>query len=97
MTTQFQLIAKISPKPEHMQDVRDSLTSILAPTRAEPGCLKFNLLEGRSGDCFYLDEEWISDDALAAHYEMDYIKPIFAKYENWLAAPAEIHKMTALA
>lgn len=51
MTTQFQLIAKITPKPEHMQDVRDSLTSILAPTRAEPGCLKFNLLEGRSGDC----------------------------------------------
>ncbi|MFS4582629.1 putative quinol monooxygenase [Phaeobacter sp. C3_T13_0] len=97
MTSHFQLIAKITPKPEHMQDVRESLMGILAPTRAEAGCLKFNLLEGREGDCFYLDEEWSNDAALAAHYEKDYIKPIFAKYQNWLASPVEIHKMAALA
>lgn len=97
MTNRFTLIAKITPKPEHMQDVRQSLLNILAPTRAEAGCLKFNLLEGREGDCFYLDEEWSDDAALAAHYAEPYITPIFAKYENWLAAPVEIHKMTALA
>lgn len=97
MTHPFQLVAKITPKPEHMHDVRQSLLDILDPTRAEAGCLKFTLLEGVSGDCFYLDEEWASDEALAAHYAADYITPIFAKYEAWLAAPVEIHKMTQLA
>ncbi|KIC39568.1 putative quinol monooxygenase [Leisingera sp. ANG-M7] len=97
MTSPFQLVAKITPKQEHMQDVRQSLLDILEPTRAEPGCLKFLLAEGRDGDCFYLDEEWASDDALAAHYAADYITPVFAKYEAWLAAPVEIHKMTPLA
>ncbi|MEW2913187.1 putative quinol monooxygenase [Leisingera sp. JC11] len=97
MTSPFKLVAKITPKPEHMQDVRQSLLDVLEPTRAEAGCLKFRLLEGRDGTCFYLDEEWASDDALAAHYAADYITPIFAKYEDWLAKPVEIHKMTALA
>ncbi|WP_323779996.1 putative quinol monooxygenase [Leisingera sp.] len=96
MTTAFQLFAKITPKPEHMQDVRDSLLAILAPTRAEPGCRKFLLLESREADCLYLDEEWANDQALADHYAQDYITPLFAKYEQWLAAPVEVHKMTQL-
>ncbi|EDZ48268.1 Antibiotic biosynthesis monooxygenase domain protein [Rhodobacterales bacterium Y4I] len=97
MTAPFQLFAKITPKPEHQDAVRDSLLSILAQTRAEPGCLKFNLLEGRDGSCFYLDEEWASDGALAEHYAAPFIAPIFAKYEDWLAAPVEVHKMMPLA
>jgi len=96
MTHPFHLFAKITPKPEHLQDVRQSILSILAQTRAEPGCLKFDLLEGREEACFYLSEEWENDAALTAHYASDYIAPIFAKYENWLAKPVEIHKMTAL-
>ncbi|WP_264213011.1 putative quinol monooxygenase [Leisingera thetidis] len=97
MTSPFQLIAKITPKPEHMEDVRQNILAILGQTRAEPGCLKFNLLQGRDGDCFYLDEEWAGDEALAAHYAAPYIAPVFAKYEDWLAEPVEIHKMTPLA
>lgn len=97
MTKPFQLIAKITPKPEHIEDVRQNILGILDRTRAEPGCLKFKLLQGRDGSCFYLDEEWASDEALAEHYAAPYIAPVFAKYEDWLATPVEIHKMTPLA
>lgn len=97
MSQPFQLFAKITPKPEHREDVRNSILGILAQTRSEPGCLKFNLLEAREGDSFYLDEAWASDAALEAHYATPYVAPIFAKYEEWLERPVEIHKMTLLA
>lgn len=97
MTKPFHLMAKITPKPEHKEDVHNSLLSILAHTRAETGCLKFNLLQSRDGDSFFLDEIWSDDAALDAHYAMPYITPIFAKYEAWLARPVEIHKMTQIA
>ncbi len=97
MTDAFQLVAKITPKPEHKEDVRNSILAILAQTRSEPGCLKFNLLEAREGDSFFLDEAWASDADLEAHYATPYVAPIFAQYEQWLERPVEIHKMTLLA
>jgi len=46
-------------------------------TRAEEGCIQFDLLQGEDGS-FRLLEAWISEEAMAAHAETDHAKALQA-------------------
>lgn len=92
--TELSLFATIRPKPEHKSDALAAIKGILEATRAEPGCHRFELNVGAEDtDAIHLVEHWADDAALDAHYDMDYVKTVFADYEKWLAAPVEIVRM----
>ncbi|MEO1205867.1 MAG: putative quinol monooxygenase [Pseudomonadota bacterium] len=88
------VMARISPKPEHLDDARKAIEEILEPTRSEPGCHRFDLFTGNSDGCLYLFEEWDNDEALEQHYAQPYTAKVFALYQDWLAHPVEVHRMT---
>lgn len=90
------VFARIAPKPEHKRDAANAIAASLAKTRAEPGCLNFDLFEGQDDDCLYLVEEWTDQAALDFHYAQPYITEVFAAYENWLTAPVEVTKFHRL-
>ncbi|WP_027856381.1 putative quinol monooxygenase [Marinobacterium jannaschii] len=89
------IIARISPKPEFMNDAREALLSIVPPTLNEEGCRQFSVHQDETS--LYLYEEWENQDALDRHYAMPYIAPVFESYKEWLAKPVEISKLTKLA
>ncbi|WP_095588508.1 putative quinol monooxygenase [Actibacterium ureilyticum] len=92
------VFATITPKPEFRDQVEASLKSILAPTREEPGCHRFELHAGNDGDAnLYLVETWQDEAALQAHYAEPYITSVFASYGDWLAHPPAVIKMTPVA
>ncbi|MEO1657112.1 MAG: putative quinol monooxygenase [Pseudomonadota bacterium] len=88
--------ACIEPKPEHFDDARDAIASIVSPTRKEAGCYRFDLLCGEGDGCLYLYEEWTDESALAEHYAQAYTRTVFEKYKEWLAKPVEIKRLRAL-
>ena len=71
--------------------VREVLTGLVSPTRAEDGCLRYDLFEDLADPCrFTFLEEWTSLDALKAHSQSTHITQGRARLEgkmreaNWV-------------
>ena len=92
--TEFSLFATITPKPEHYHDALTALQGIIQQTRAETGCLRFELNTDQGHDTnLYLVEHWTSPQALDDHYAQPYTVAVFNAYQNWLAGAPQIVKM----
>lgn len=96
MSKTLHVFARITPKAAYKADAANAINACLVQTRAEPGCLAFDLFEGAADDSLYLVEEWTDQAALDFHYAQPYIKAVFAAYENWLAVPVEVTKFQRL-
>lgn len=92
--TSLFVFAKIKPKSEYLSEARNAILGIIEQTCLESGCRQFVLHEGKDDDCLYLYEEWEDESMLAQHYEQPYTKAVFESYEQWLAVPVEVTKMT---
>ena len=68
IANELRLIADITAKPEHIDAVRKALNNLVEPSRAEDGCLQYDLHEDleRPGH-FIFFERWRDAAALAAH------------------------------
>ena len=62
------VVATITSKAEFRGEVRQALITILAPSRAEPGCLQYDLHTDRNDpDRLVMIERWQDDAALDRH------------------------------
>lgn len=92
--TKLFLFATITPKPDFYNNIRESLQSIIIPTLEESGCQMFTQFDNLNKSVLYLFEIFDNQIALDSHYESNYVKNIFANYQEWLAKPVEIIKLT---
>lgn len=92
------VIARIKARRggEEGEKLRNALTALLAPTRAEQGCIVYELhdLTGEDGepsaDTFMFYEVWRSKADLDAHLEMPYMKAFFAAAPQLLGEPVDL-------
>ena len=82
--------ARITPRKKHLDDARTAIQDIIEETRAEEGCLTFNLAEQEDAGVLHLYEEWADVSALERHHSQPYTKAVFRAYENWLSEEPEI-------
>ncbi|HRH73720.1 MAG TPA: putative quinol monooxygenase [Zoogloea sp.] len=62
------VVATISAKPEFRAEVRQALDQIVPPSRAEAGCLQYDLHITRDKpDSFVMIERWEDDATLDRH------------------------------
>ena len=97
MSHTLSIFARITPKTEFYSAAKLAIINILPQTRAESGCLAFNLYEDH-GDahCLYLHEIWNDKVALGFHHAQPYTREVFVNYEDWLASPVEITELRAV-
>jgi quinol monooxygenase YgiN len=89
------LFATIKPKPEHFNDAKAALEELIPPTLGEPGCHLFTVLETRDElGVLHLFEIFDDEAAVQAHYEKEYTKSVFAKYQSWLSSPVTIQHLS---
>ncbi|MGQ0656672.1 MAG: putative quinol monooxygenase [Chromatiales bacterium] len=72
--------------PGREEDLKQHLLSLAAPTRAEPGCITYDLYQStEQRHEFMRFEMWRSLDALEAHKQMPYLRASFEKRqrEGW--------------
>ena len=90
------LFAVIQPKPEHFDDAKSALDALIPLTLKEPGCHVFSAFISKDrSNTLHLFECFDDEEALAFHYAQDYTARVFKKYEDWLAAPVEVTRMSA--
>lgn len=80
MSQPFTVIATIVAKPGHEAALEQLIRGILEPTRAEAGCLSYELHQDLEHSAsFYVLERWTTDAALKAHSDSTHIQAFRAK------------------
>ncbi len=81
----------LTAKPGCEEQVHQEVVSLLAPTRAEPGCIVYDVhraTDNRARFMFY--EIWTSEAHLKKHLEMPYLKRWVAMAPDLLTGPMEL-------
>lgn len=94
----IRVIAHIKARPDRIEDTREALTALIAPTRAEDGCILYELMQNNSEPTdFTFVEEWTSDAALDAHLKTRHLQELQARGAELLASPPDIRRYTLIA
>jgi quinol monooxygenase YgiN len=92
------VIAHIKAKPEHIDVVREVLTGFVAPTRAEAGCIVYELFQNLDDPtAFTFVEEWTDKAALDVHGQSAHITAGRATLSGKVDAPTQILLYSRLA
>ncbi|MDP0490019.1 MAG: putative quinol monooxygenase [Verrucomicrobiota bacterium JB023] len=75
MNKQLTVVANIHAHPESLDLFKAELEKVIGPTRAEPGCLKYDLHQNNEDPChFMFFEIWESKELWDQHMESEHIK-----------------------
>lgn len=87
----LRVVARVKARTDKVEEVRDALTSLVAPTRSEPGCIVYELLQNTDDPTdFTFVEEWESEEALASHAGSDHIKTTRKKLDGIVEGAIDI-------
>ncbi len=93
--TVLNTVALITAKPGSEGPIREALTTLRGHTRAEEGCLRYDLFESAATPgTFVTVEEWTDQSALDAHLASPHIAAALTAAADALAAPPAIHPLT---
>lgn len=96
--TTVRILARVEARPSRAAELAAALAALVAPTRAEPGCLRYELLQAADDpDCFVFVEEWRDRAAVDAHIASPHVQAAFAAAGMLLAAPPDIRTYHVLA
>ena len=90
------IIAKIDPKPGSASALRDAMNALVAPSRAEAGCRRYDAFQSQTGQVIVV-ETWDDEAALALHGETDHIKIFREKIAGLVAGPVVIEVLQPIA
>lgn len=95
--TTVRVVARLTAFPEKVEEARALLTSLLAPTRQEAGCIQYELLQNQADPTdFTFVEEWESHAALDTHLASAHIQAAIARVPELIAEGPDIRRYTLL-
>ncbi len=88
-------VAVITAQPGSEQVVGDALRALVEPTRAEAGCVSYDLFESAAAPgTFVTIERWRGQADLDAHMQTPHIAEALAVAGDHMAVPPAIHPLT---
>ncbi len=85
------VVATFKAKPGKEAAAREAITALIAPTRAEAGCINYDLHQSADDPAiFMLYENWLSKNDLDEHLAMPYLKSFLGTADDLLAEPVDI-------
>ena len=93
----YTIIGTLTARPETREELASLLMALVAPTRAEAGCINYDFHVDAADPCvFVFYENWTDRAALDAHLAMPHLQPLFSQLDRLLACPVEIRPLTML-
>ncbi len=94
----IKVVAQVTALADKIVEVQAILQAIVAPTRLETGCLSYQLFRNSGHPVeFLFIEEWVDEQAIAAHFTTPHIQDTLAKVTPLLAAAPIIKQYEFLA
>jgi quinol monooxygenase YgiN len=98
MNDSLTVIAHVRAKSGEESRVRQILEGLLAPTRAEAGCMNYELHQSQTDPAlFVFYENWESEGHLEAHSRSPHIQSFRKLADETLAEPVQITKWQIVA
>ena len=96
--TSLRVVARAVARPDKIDELRSVLLPLIEPTRQEPGCIRYEMLQNNSDPTdFTFVEEWESDAALDAHLETDHFREVAAKLPDLIVGQPDIRRYSVVA
>ena len=96
-TKGIRVVARFSAKPDRISEVTEILSELVEPTRAEEGCITYDLLHNVEDPTdFTFVEEWTSRDALDKHLATEHIAECRRRIAPHVESEADIRIYTLL-
>lgn len=93
----IRVVAHLTSKPETIDETRAALEALIEPTRSEPGCFSYELMQNNDDPTdFTFVEEWESDEALDAHLASMHLQAFKAQAADLLAAEPDIRRYSLI-
>lgn len=91
------IVARIKAKPGKEAELREVLTGLLAPTRAEEGCLGYDLhVDNEDPGLFLFYENWQTKPLWERHMGAPHLEAFKGRTDE-LVADWNLHQMTKVA
>jgi quinol monooxygenase YgiN len=88
---QVTVVVRIKAKTGMEVRVRQALLNLLKPTRAERGCINFDIHQAPNDPSLFLfHENWVSEEDLKRHFETPHMKRVIEEAKVLLAEPMEL-------
>ncbi len=92
--SQLTIVARILAKAEKRTLVKEELLKLIAPTRAEQGCINYDLLQDNENpNLFIFHENWESRELWQTHMNNDHLKA-YMEATDGAVAEFVLHEMT---
>lgn len=97
-TKTIRVVAHLTAREDRIEDACEALMELLGPTRAEQGCIFYDLAQNNDDPTdFTFVEEWETDEMLDAHLESEHIRKLQSRADDLFAAPPDIRRYTLIA
>ena len=91
---QVRVIARAVAREGTADELKALLRGMVVPTRAEAGCIYYELFESNIPGRFYFNELWESQQHLDAHAASKHFTEIFGKAKALMQGPPEVNLLT---
>ncbi len=93
MNKTLRVVARITAKSDQVELLKAVLSELIEPTRQEPGCIQYELLQNRADPTdFTFVETWETEAALDSHLASDHIQTALQKLQGLVAHPPDIQR-----
>jgi len=90
-------MARFKVKPGKADAFKSLMTTIKDSARAEPGCIAYSMQQNLNDpELFVFVEEWASEQALAEHMTMPYVREITPALMEMLASEPIVDRFKAI-
>jgi len=94
----LRVVAHLTAKPDTIEQTRKALIELIEPTRAENGCIRYELTQNNDDPTdFTFVEEWASDATLDEHLQSEHIRKLQSRADELFAFPPDIRRYTLVA
>lgn len=91
MAASVHVVARYLAKPGKEHEVRAVLNALIAPSRRELGCYRYDLLQNPGDPCdFCFVERWEDDRAFQQHSATEHVKAAIAGVEGLVEVPPDV-------
>ena len=91
------VMAVIRVQPERLAAVVAEMSALAVKSRAEPGCIRYEVFR-REGEAVLVTQEvWTDPAAESAHMSGPNVAAVIAAVGAYLTAPPEIHRYSQIA
>jgi quinol monooxygenase YgiN len=89
----LRVVARVKARSNKVNELLSILSSLVEPTRKEPGCICYELLQNNEDPTdFTLIEEWQNNTALESHFATKHFKESLSKMPNLIAIEPDIRR-----